>query len=344
MFFLRASKLMGSKKLNEADIQARLPSFIKIKENSYINCKVKSVFIDSEFGEWEALVHNVLKGGVHPIRARGNQIKKITLNPEEIEKKLPDFIKLDRSSYKNTYTKARFIDLLYGEFWADASNVVRGALHPQRARANMIKKRTLTEEEVLNRLKNYPNISIKIDTYKNVNEKALFIDKEYGEFWCLPSNVFNGNRHPKYRYDKMRKTLMERYGVLYNVHIPGVARKISLSSKRTEIKTHWKSGNDLICQGKLEKSTVEYLNENKIDFEWQIPFTMPCGKRYTIDLYLPQMDLYVEIKGYFIREINRTKWEWFHETYPNSELWMEPKLRELGIIKLKKSKYWEKPS
>lgn len=39
---------------------------------------------------------------------------------------------------------------------------------------------------------------------------------------------------------------------------------------------------------------------------------------------------WIEIKGRFMGDA-REKWEWFHKKYPDSELWNERKLKELGI-------------
>ena len=70
----------------------------------------------------------------------------------------------------------------------------------------------------------------------------------------------------------------------------------------------------------------------KIDFDWQIKFKMPNEKTYFIDCYLKDSDTYIEIKGYFRKDAEE-KWNWFHKEYPNSELWNQKKLEELGILK-----------
>ena len=38
-------------------------------------------------------------------------------------------------------------------------------------------------------------VTIDSSTYKNATTKARFIDKEYGEWWALPSRVLRGSRH-----------------------------------------------------------------------------------------------------------------------------------------------------
>jgi len=77
---------------------------------------------------------------------------------------------------------------------------------------------------------------------------------------------------------------------------------------------------------------VEYFNKNKIDYNWHAQsFVMDDGRIYNPDCYLPDLDLWIEIKGYFWDDAEK-KWDWFHKNYPNSELWNEKKLKELGIL------------
>jgi hypothetical protein len=54
-------------------------------------------------------------------------------------------------------------------------------------------------------------------------------------------------------------------------------------------------------------------------------------KTYRPDLYLAEQDKWVEIKGFF-RKDAQDKWDWFHSSYANSELWNKPKLIELEIL------------
>jgi len=58
---------------------------------------------------------------------------------------------------------------------------------------------------------------------------------------------------------------------------------------------------------------------------------MSNGHRYYPDLYLFSTKKWVEIKGYF-RKDAKEKWEWFQTIKPNSELWNEQKLKEMGIL------------
>jgi len=86
----------------------------------------------------------------------------------------------------------------------------------------------------------------------------------------------------------------------------------------------------VICTASYEKKVVEWLNKNEIDFDWQIEFDMPDGRKYFCDLYLKKENKYVEIKGYFWKDA-KEKWYWFHENYSNSELWNYDIIRNLMI-------------
>ena len=108
--------------------------------------------------------------------------------------------------------------------------------------------------------------------------------------------------------------------------------KAAKSQNNTKILKHWKTKEKIICVASYEVKVVQWLNKNKIEYLWQPKmFEMPNGKRYLPDVYIIGNDLWIEIKGYF-RKDAKEKWEWFHNEYPNSELWNEDKLKEMEII------------
>lgn len=57
----------------------------------------------------------------------------VTLNLNTILERLKNFpnIKLDTSTFTNSYTKARFIDPEFGEWWAKPNSVLKGQGHPK---------------------------------------------------------------------------------------------------------------------------------------------------------------------------------------------------------------------
>ena len=112
----------------------------------------------------------------------------------------------------------------------------------------------------------------------------------------------------------------------------GILKSAENSNQIVSFK-HWKCSKDIKCRGTYEVAVIEHLNKNQIDYNFQPQtFLMPIGYTYTPDLYLPDQDLWVEIKGYFWGDAEE-KWNWFHREYSNSELWNKQKLKDLGLWK-----------
>ena len=144
---------------------------------------------------------------------------------------------------------------------------------------------------------------------------------KYGDTWC-----------PKCSSKRRRKTMKQIYGVEHPMHNKEIALKVAKSSNNCYISYNYKTGEELICQGSWEKKAVEYFNFNKINFRWQPKsFKMPDGRTYRPDLYLFSTKKWIEIKGYF-RKDAKEKWDWFQTIKPNSELWDENKLKDMGIL------------
>ena len=131
---------------------------------------------------------------------------------------------------------------------------------------------------------------------------------------------------------KIKQTNLIRFGVEYPMHSKEIQDKVAKSSNNSGIVLHWKTKEGLVWRASYEKKTLIYFNEIKKEFLWQPQiFTLPDGRTYRPDLYLIDQNLWVEIKGY-MRKDAQEKWDWFYENYPNSELWNEKKLKELGIL------------
>lgn len=164
-------------------------------------------------------------------------------------------------------------------------------------------------------------ISCGCKTYNKMNrdEKIDYLGAEkYSQM------VQTSNRHAI-------ETFLEKYNVRHPSQHDEIALKIARKTKNSSTKRHWKTKKQLVCQASWEAAVVDYLNKNKIDFDWQIIFRMPNGSTYRVDLYLKKENLYVEIKG-FMREIAFKKWQWFHKKFPNSELWTRDILISKGIL------------
>jgi len=273
------------------------------------------------------------------ILQKGKNVSRKKLTLEQVKDRLyevhGDIVKLDETTYINTSVKARFIDKDYGEWWALPCNLIYNKYgNRKRSVQQRIKKQKVDIDTIKERLfLNHGNVVVLDEkTWIDTHTKCKFIDKDYGEWWALPINiVYHGKGHPNRISKKKKKTWLKNYGVDHPSKNKKILKKILKSQTNSCILKHWKTGNDLVCTASYEKKVVEYLNKNKIDFDWQIKFEMPNNRNYFCDLYLKEQDKYVEIKGYFWKDA-KEKWDWFHKNYPNSELWNEKKLKKIKIL------------
>jgi hypothetical protein len=138
--------------------------------------------------------------------------------------------------------------------------------------------------------------------------------------------------------DKAGATCMARYGVGNPSQNHSIGLRQARAVNSCAVLRHWYSNEDVVCVGSYERLVVEYLNSNRIDYLWQVQtFALPPDMNgnmvtYRPDLYLPDQNIWVEIKGFF-RDDALEKWRWFHATYPNSELWNKQHLQSMGLLK-----------
>jgi hypothetical protein len=167
---------------------------------------------------------------------------------------------------------------------------------------------------------------------EEIKDKAKSTNLEkYGKEYIFHTEDFR---------DKAKKSNISRYGVDHNMKNRYLALKVARSLNNCSILYHWKTNEEVVCVGSYERKVVEYFNKNKINFEWQ-PKTfetnilLPSGKlsSYTPDVFLSDLNLWVEIKGY-MREDAKIKWDWFHANFPNSEIWNKEKLIQLNILNM----------
>jgi hypothetical protein len=136
-------------------------------------------------------------------------------------------VSLDVETYVNTRTKARFVDVIHGEWWAIPGNVIRGSRHPLRAkpardvacranalksqRKSLVERRHFSLDDVVRRLATVHDGQVTLDeqTYVNMSTPALFTDAVHGVFRRNPCDVISlGRRHPQYSNDRKRAKLL----------------------------------------------------------------------------------------------------------------------------------------
>ena len=296
-------------------LEAQLPPFLKIKDETYIGLNKPVTLIDEVYGEWQQRIHHVIhRGMLPPARCKAEKLYKVDntrMTEEEVNARIPNHLKVDYTTYVDTATKCRFVDIEYGELFAIPWNVFRSKkpLHEKRLRS-------MYADRVENLLLSIESEWILDKTsYVNRLTNMRFIHPILGEKNCLLAGIIENFDTNSSNSSNKTKTKFKLY-----------------------TKKHWKTQEDLTCVGKYERNVVDYLNSLKVDYDWQIPILMPDGRKYICDLYVKDWDKWIEIKGKFF-VIGKYKWEWFHSAYPNSELWDSNKLNELGILpKYKKSK------
>ena len=313
-------KRINKKKIKPSIIKDKIEKIhngiVVLDIETYVNTRTKARFVDKDFGDFWTTAQNVLKGHGHPQRGLIKRSKSRTIPVEVIAKRLKNvhgnLVSIYVETYVNMHTKSKFNCLVYGDWWAVPRDVLSGQGHPlgtlKKTEATFLKKygvkHVLQNEEIRKKM-----------------EKTIL--KNFG---------FKHASQSKEIQEKTRNTNLKKYGVDHPSKTLEVAQKSSRGQAKITIKNHWKTGEELVCQASWEPKVVEYLNANRIDFEWQSKiFTLPIGKTYRPDLYLKDSNIWVEIKGFF-RKDAKEKWDWFKSEHPTAELWNKDKLKEMGIL------------
>src|SRR5262249_34937096 len=139
--------------------------------------------------------------------------------------------------------------------------------------------------------------------------------------------------------------VMRRYGVANVQQVSCIRDRSAKTRRNAVVKKHWKTGDDIVCVGSYERAVVDWLNDNHVDFRWQVPVLIEApapdcliGRTYFVDLYVVDGvhgDTFVEIKGGWPRDLQRMKWDWFHSTHENSQLWDAAALKRIGVFNAK---------
>jgi hypothetical protein len=309
---------------------------VTIIESTFVGFKKKASFNDSEYGPWDAFVYAVCRGGRHPERFR--ETRRTT--PEEANRRLLEkhgsIITIDPTTWKNGSQCCTFIDVEFGKFDAQLCNVLSGIGHPERVKKQRGDSQRMTEDEIRCILKQqHNNIVELVGPYLGACVPCIFRDVEFGEFTALPLNVLRGTGHIKRAVKRRQQTSIERFGTTHHMQNTEVFLKNMRKQRHHYKEVHWKSQQILDCTGTWEVATVRWLNERKIDFIWQPrAFKMPNGKTYRPDAFIIDMNLWIDVKGYF-PETSRFKCDWFKTIMPNFEVWQNDKLHELGILPFK---------
>jgi len=173
--------------------------YITIKRETYLKLKAEAVFVDAEFGEWEATPDGVMRGGMHPKR-RQKDYTKVTCSKEElydlyINQNIPlkEIAKAFNCHYVKVLRKLREFKLkkpmaLKQKLMVATSMERYGVEHPMQS-AEIAKRAADGRDE---------------ESYKRSKEncKKTMLER-YG--------VEHGLHHKDIR-ERRKKTMVERYG------------------------------------------------------------------------------------------------------------------------------------
>jgi len=309
--------------------------YITMDLSTYTNFTTKCRFADIKYGDWWATPKSIIQQKrTHRKRSIETSNKYKIIPAEIISKRIKevhgDDMVLDETTYKGTHKKARFIDSEFGEFFSVVYHACAGHSHPKRGLIKFHNKCIVPLEEIQRRIRivHGDSIIIKPETYISAGKPAVFIHKNHGEWITTPDHVIEGTSHIKDSEQKKKMTWLKNYGVDNPLKDATIFNKIQKSCWNAHTIKHWKTNKPISCRASFEYAVAITLNKNKIDYEWQIKFTLPDKSVYFCDLYLNDIDLYIEIKGVFKTVRSKEKWELFHKTYTNSELWQIKEIRE----------------
>jgi hypothetical protein len=200
---------------------------VSLKEETYTRTKDKAVFIDKDYGEWEATACSVLSGSGHPKRGRAAAREKLSTPIEDLLTYLSNdqFLSIDESTYVDGTTKAKFIDKDYGEWWTEPARVMNERTrHPKRA--------TLLRKEAMIKRCGcacYANSKEYMEKYGN--KRTSKAETEIRHFvqslgFTTESSVISG-----YEYDILvssRNIAIEHNGLYYHSETKGKGRLFHL--------------------------------------------------------------------------------------------------------------------
>ena len=144
--------------------------------------------------------------------------KKVT--EEEIKNRLLNkhgsVLSMKAGTFSGTHKYATFIDAEFGEWSATVKSVTNGSTHPKRWAA----KRSFDEKKVKDKIyQAHGNIvTLKEGTYTKAKNKAIFVDKDFGEWECTAILVWRGHGHPHRADLAHRKSLEEVTSKISKIH------------------------------------------------------------------------------------------------------------------------------
>jgi hypothetical protein len=249
--------------------------------------------------------------------------KRTSLDVENSIRKDRPYISLDHSTYKDTNTKARFIDDLYGEWFATPTSILKGRGHPQRKREGLSALKNTPISSIIMELEKVHGDLVKIDpsTYTNKKTVARFIDSVHGEWWTKPTIVLKGARHPNGRGERIRAAkqfskneIQSRLDQTFSGNVSLVSEEVRNVKSKLEF-THKEYGNwtatlEKVLEGRcsISPKTGDRIVDEFIEvftkwgFKKDLDFIINDKKALSgieIDFYFPNLKVGIEYHGLY---------------------------------------------
>ena len=279
----------------------------------YVNNKTKVCIIcpNPEHGEFWQTPGNHTQGRGCPRCANEANGERCHSSKEEFIKKAHeehgdkyDYSKVD---YVNNKTKVCIICPEHGEFWQTPNGHLNGKGCPKCGGTAL-----MTKEEWIASARNVHGDKYdysKVE-YVNARKKVCIICPEHGEFWQTPGNHTKGKGCPKC-YGNYNPTKEEWIASARNVHgdkydyskVEYVSCETKVCIICPEHGEFWQQANSHLrghgcskCNlSHLERSVMNYLDENGITYDYQKRFNW-LGKQ-SLDFYLPDYKVGIECQG-----------------------------------------------
>lgn len=219
------------RKIELNEVIKQLPLFVQIIPESYRGIRYEACFIDTEYNEpFRAYVSAVIRLQ-HGCKTRSNLLRKQTLQNrdvragtpiEEVISKLPNYLQIDKDSYKSIRYKARFYDTEY-KVWFEAypCNILReGRGYCKERRLVEFKNQiNIPADELQARLDRIYDGKIKLnkESYIDMQNVAEFIDETGKKFKSGVYHILSTRYFERHRILEWKRAIFERDNYLCQV-------------------------------------------------------------------------------------------------------------------------------
>lgn len=200
-----------------------------------------------------------------------------------------------------------------------------GIKHKQRLKSGELihsRKGVSHSEETKQKIREY-NTGLTLEL-KVGKEKADQLKKEASNRFSGVNNPFYGKKHTPESIEKM--TIKSRENVRRGKDSNFYGKKYWPDRKLFNY-------NNVLFRSNWEVKTVQYFDQNNIEWQYESKVFELGNTTYTPDFYLINENKWIEVKGYWYDDA-KEKFELFKQLYPqiNIEIWDQQKLKELKII------------